>query len=418
MDYNNSVKWVFGLIDSKPPGKSVHRMEKLMKTLENPEKKFRSVLVGGSSGKGSTCAILASILRASGYKTGLSTKPHFYDVRERIRVNGKAMEKKKFAELATTVRNATYRNRLKITYFEAIKAIAFLYFQNTDVAVVEVGMGGRWDSTNVLSPLASIVTNVHLEHTEILGKTKAEIARVKAGIAKSNGVFITSESDGEVTRIFRKECKMKGSRFIDAKKASGKNGKAKITFNKKSFYASFPLLGKHQLQNMSCALSAIETLRSMGFSIGKASIKRGLANVRWPGRMEVMQKNPLVILDCAKEPFAAKTLSDEIQKMKRQVICVLSISDDKDIEKIVRNLSTPDFFIICRHGVGGRAADPVRIAKIASRLGKGFIIIDDVQEAVRGAIALSGNADIVLVTGSVFTVGEARKLWKKDLNYI
>ncbi|MBI5355328.1 MAG: hypothetical protein HZB68_02625, partial [Candidatus Aenigmarchaeota archaeon] len=383
MDYNSSVKWVFGLIKSKPPGKSVHRMGKLMKTLGNPEKKFPSVLVGGSSGKGSTCAILASILRASGYKTGLSTKPHFYDVRERIRINGKAIERKKFSELATTVRNAAYRNHLKITYFEAIKAIAFLCFQNTDISVVEVGMGGRWDSTNVLNPLISIVTNVHLEHTEILGKTKKEIARVKAGIAKSNGVFITSESDKGVTGIFRNECRMKGSRFISAKRVSRKGGKAKITFNKKGFYASFPLLGKHQLQNLSCALSAIEALRSAGFYIPKGSVKRGLANVRWPGRLEVMQTGPLVIVDCAKEPFAAKTLSDEIQKMKGRVICVLSISDDKDIEKIVRNLSASDFFIICRHGVGGRAADPARIAETVSRFRKGSIIIDYVQEAVR-----------------------------------
>lgn len=418
MDYNNSVKWVFGLLEQKPRGKSVNRMKRLMGALGNPEEKFHSVLVGGSSGKGSTCAILASVLREAGYTTGLSTKPHFYEVRERVRVNGKAIGKKRFASLATLVRKAAERERLRITYFEAIKTVAFLHFKNADIAIVEVGMGGRWDSTNVLEPLASIVTNVHLEHTHILGKTKEEIAYVKAGIAKSNGVFITSEKNKKIIGIFMEECKKKGSDFIRADEASRKNGLASIKWNNIKIETRFELLGEYQLSNLSCAIAALGSLRKMGFAIDENAVKRGLRNVRWPGRLEVMQKRPLVILDCAKEPSAAKELSKMIGRMKRKVICVLSISDDKDIEKIVQNLSAADFFVPCRHGVDDRAADPMKIAAVASRAGKGSIMIDDVEEAVREAMMLAGKRDIVLVTGSVFTVGEARRLWKKDLNYI
>lgn len=418
MDYNSSIRWVFGLIENRPKGKSVRRMAKLMKALGNPEKRFPSILIGGTSGKGSTCAILASILREAGYKTGLSTKPHFYDIRERIRVNGKVIQRKKFAELSTIVKKTCESKNMRITYFEAVKAIAFLHFARADIAIVEVGMGGRWDSTNVLEPLVSIVTNVNLEHTHILGKTKRGIAGVKAGIIKSGGVFITSEKDDDVLSVFRKECKKAGSAFIVSKRVYGKNGIVRIKLGGKVVKSTFALLGEYQLPNLACALEATGQLCSRGFAISDGSIKRGLASVRWPGRLEVMQKNPMVILDCAKEPHAAKALSAVVRKIGHRVICVLSISDDKDIEKIVENLSDVDFFVVSRHGVGRRAADPMKLAEVAWRMGKGAIIIEGVREAVREAVHLAGKRDIVIVTGSVFTVGEARRIWKNDLNYI
>lgn len=432
MDYEASLRWLSSLIQ-KPRGwkkTGLRPMRELMGMLGDPEKRLKAVLVGGTSGKGSTCAMLSSILQEAGHKTGLWTKPHFNDVRERIRMNGKVVGKKGFASLAFEVRKASLKMRTRRpTYFEALVAIAILYFvkNKADIAVVEVGIGGRTDATNVLEPMVSIITNVHIEHTRLLGKTIGKIARNKAGIIREGGVLMTASS-GKALSVFREECEKKKADLY----VVGKGIKVKTTDNSyrgqkilyegltKKYDTYLPLLGDYQARNLGCAIAAIELLREKGFTIGDTSVIRGIRRVRWPGRLEVMQKDPLVVLDCAKDPQAVKALVRNIRSLSyRRLFSVISISGDKDVPEMMKRLSSiTDLFIISRHAVGRKAASPGSISKEAKAHGKESIIIEDTKKAVRSALSMASPKDLVLVTGSVFTVAEARRLWKGNSCYL
>jgi dihydrofolate synthase/folylpolyglutamate synthase len=316
------------------------------------------------------------------------------------------------------------------TFFELVTAMAFKYFteQGVQIAVIEVGIGGGLDATNVIHSLVSVITNVSLEHTEVLGRTVLEIAREKAGIIKSHSVLITATGDEEVfslfgeisgrlnTRVFRV-----GTNIKYWKTGSSLEGQH---FRLKSLLNSFDdlfitLLGDHQLENAACAVGAIEGLSFYGISVDKKAIENGLADARWSGRMEVMQRQPLVLLDCAKDLMAARALKETLLKefTYDRLIVVVSISSDKNVPAMIDQLAQiADFFVITAHEVMGRAVSPAVIAGVVQKHSKPFEIMTDVKTAVRRAIDLAQQDDMVCVTGSVFLVGEAREIWIKPSN--
>ena len=382
----------------------------LLELIGNPQKNYKTILVGGTSGKGSTVAMISSILQEAGFRVGTFTSPHLSSFTERIIVNKKRIPEKDVVRIINEIKPAMDEMEKDPrfqhpTFFEVTTALAFKYFseQKVDFAVLEVGMGGRLDATNVVDSLVSVITNVYLEHTKYLGNTVKKIAREKAGIIKNNGMLITSTEDDEVFSLFKKICEEKNSRIFRVR------GKIKY---------KIPLLGDHQLWNASAAVGAIESLKFHDITIPEGAIKNGLKNVKWPGRLEIIQRKPLVVLDCAKDPVAMRKLKEALANFKYdKLILVISISSDKDIQSMMNEIvPISDFVLITKHKVMGRGTDPKILAKKVKKHSKDFMIIEDVKDAVKKGLSLSGNKDMMLVTGSLFTVGEARELWFKEVN--
>lgn len=406
----------------------LERIKRLLELMENPQEKFKSILVGGTSGKGSTVAMISSILQEAGFKVGTFTKPHLSSFTERIVINGKKIPEQDVMiiveEVKTTIEKMKKDSRFKHpTFFEIVVATAFRYFeeQKVDLAVLEVGLGGRLDGTNVVNPLVSVITNVSLEHTKILGDTVLKIAKEKAGIIKKNGILITATEDDEVFSLFKKICEEKNSKISRVgedikfqRLSSDLNGQEFGINNYDNL--CIPLLGNHQLFNAACAVGAIDALKSNDIIIPEETIRNGLKKIKWPGRLEIIQKNPLIVLDCAKDPVAMKKLREAVNNFDyEKMILVISISSDKDIQSMMKEIiPISDLVILTKHKVTDRGVDPEILAKEVKKYSENFIILEDVKGAVKKALSLSTKKDMVLVTGSLFTVGEARELWFKE----
>lgn len=424
MDYPSAIHYLDSL--NMHGGKlGLERENGLLVKLGKPQGKLRAILVGGTSGKGSATAMIASVLQEAGFSVGRLTKPHLSRFTERICVNGAEISEKDVARLAGKVKSAAAKLRgEKPTYFEIVVAIALCYFaeKKVDFAVLEVGLGGRLDATNVCDAPVCVITNISLEHAGILGNTVEEIAFEKAGIIKENGVLVTAADDASC-RVFARACREMGARMIRVGREIAVK-KIKSDLDGQSFFASLsgkhignffiPLLGDFQLENAACAIGAVYALRKQGFEISNAQMHSGLKKTEWPGRMEIVQRKPLAILDCAKDADAMGELKREVLMLRRRrLIVVLGISSDKEWGKMLQEIApAPDIVIACEHKVNGRAVPAGEIARVARGLGvPEVIIVPDIQRAVKEALSLADGEDIVLVTGSVFTVGEAREIW-------
>ena len=410
----------------------LERVENLLKSMGNPQNKFKSILVGGTSGKGSTVAMISSILQEAGYKVGMFTKPHLSSFTERIVVNGKQISEKDVIRIVGEVKSKIKEmkknpNLEQPTFFEVVVAITLTYFkkQKVDFAVLEVGMGGRLDATNVVNPLVSVITNVSLEHTKILGNTVLKIAKEKAGIIKNNGILVTATEDEEVFSLFKQICKERNSKIFHVdgnvklnKISSNINGqKFRLKGLRKAYDLYIPLIGDHQLMNAAAAVGTVESLKFNKIIIPEEAIEEGLKKLKWPGRIEIMQKNPLVVLDCAKDPDSIKKLKAAILENFNygRLILVISISNDKDYQSMLSNIvPISDFIVITRHKVMNRGTDPKILADEIKKYSKNFVIVDDVKNAVEKGLSIADKKDMVLVTGSLFTVGEARDFWSKE----
>jgi dihydrofolate synthase/folylpolyglutamate synthase len=429
----------------------LERITKLLDALGRPQDSFKAIIVGGTSGKGSTVAMISSVLTEARYRTGRYTSPHLASITERICIDRKEISEKDFARMITIVREAvdgmkrTKRGRGSKhdggigregggvfdhpTFFEVVTAAAFCYFKEkkVDFAVLEVGLGGRLDATNTTSDantLVSVITNISLEHTAILGDTVEKIAYEKAGIIRNNGLLVTAARD-EALGVFEKVCSERNARVLVVGKGmafrridAGTDGQvfdAELA-GKGYTHLHIPLLGRHQLENASCAIGAVGALRLHGVVVDDKAIALGLEKTKWPGRMEVAQKRPLVILDGAKDAGAMKRLRETIEEdvEYQKLILVIGISSDKDIAGMVGAIAPlADRSIITAHKVAGRAADIRTIAREMKKQGVEHLLAPDVKDAVKRALSLAAEDDLVLVTGSLFTVAEARELWHK-----
>ncbi|MBI5641986.1 MAG: bifunctional folylpolyglutamate synthase/dihydrofolate synthase [Deltaproteobacteria bacterium] len=396
------------------------RIERLLNRLGDPHKDYPTVHVAGTNGKGSTSAMLASILKEAGYSAGLYTSPHLIRFNERIRVNNRHITTPEMIKAASTVKKAVKGIKEDFSFFEFTTAMAFLYFRDkkADIAVVETGMGGRWDATNVVVPIASVITNVGLDHTGYLGEKIADIAFEKAGIIKK-GVPVITGATGAALKVISKRARELGSPLVrldmdfSAKEASYSPFSSKIDYSgieREIKGLGLPLAGRHQQKNAACALAAMEILRRYGLHIPVASVRKGLGKVSWPGRIEVAGRRPLVILDSAHNPDGALTLREAIKGLRfKRLILVLGIMADKDINGILRPLAPLADCIVMTRPATVRAAETTLLTKMAARYRKKTVETRSVKEACRTAIGLAGVMGAVCVTGSIFTVGEARK---------
>lgn len=385
----------------------------LTEHLGNPHLKFPSIHIAGSNGKGSVAAMLESILSASGYKTGLYTSPHLVDFRERIRIGEELIDKDFLLDFVNSLKEEIDQNGY--TFFEAATALAFFYFanRNIDIAVLETGLGGRLDSTNIVNPLISLITNISLEHTEHLGTTISQIAFEKAGIIKNGVPTITSVGDPEALQVIRNVCAERKSPL------SLVNENSEVTIHKllldqSTFdYSSYKnlelnLAGRHQVINACLAISTIEKLKETGWEIKSKAVKNGLKDVNWPGRLEIFRKNPLILLDVAHNPAGTKTLVDTLEEFfpEKRIIFIFGVMADKDYPSMLKEICRKAKFILLTKPDYKRAADPELLEKVLTILSTPYEILPQVKQAYIFSLKNARSEDVICITGSHFTVGE------------
>lgn len=396
------------------------RMKRLLNALGDPQNSYRSIHIAGTNGKGSTSAILHSILSQK-YRTGLYTSPHLERFNERIRVNGDLIKDSEIVSTAERVEAASRKAGITgLTFFEFTTAMAFLHFRDRSVeaAVLETGMGGRWDATNIVKPAVSVITSIGLDHTEFLGSNIEAIASEKAGIIKKGVPVVTAASGRKALKVLRDAASKKnapllrlGADFTVEPSRAGRfdySGPHRVLKG-----LSVNLCGAHQYRNAGCALAALELL-SGRFDVTRPMIRRGLKEVFWPGRVEVLGKRPLVILDSAHNPEGALALKDALSGFRYgRLILVLGVMADKDIDGIMKALLPKAFTVILTRPDTPRAASASDLFDRVRARGVKAAVASSVKEALKKALETARPNDAVCVTGSIFTVGEARSILKR-----
>ena len=386
----------------------------LLKRFGNPHHGQRYLHVAGTNGKGSMAAMVASILKETGLKVGLYSSPHLARFTERFRINGREMAPEKAAALTAEVMDAI-DPRHPPTFFEVVTAMALIHFarEKTDMAIMEVGMGGRLDATNVIRPKVSVITNISLEHQFFLGSRLTDIAAEKAGIIKQGVDLVTAATQSPVLDLFRRRCHARKAPFWrvgkDVRYRTGQGRFSYYGLDRKILDVELGLPGRFQARNAALSLAVVELLERKGMGVSEEEIRQGVKHPHWPGRMQIISRNPLVILDGAHNPDAVRHLKDAVRQgfPYRRLILVLGVMEDKDIRQIVRAIVPLADYVIYSRPEYYRAASPETLMKAAAPLARPGEIEPLLARALRKAREMAGPQDLVLVTGSLFTVGEA-----------
>ena len=406
------------------PGYSLSHVEELLNRMSDPQLAARTIHIAGTKGKGSVAAMVAQVLSDSGYKTGLYTSPHLHTLRERMSVDGSLISEAEFAAAMAEVKPFIESMKLgtgfrQLTYFEALTALAFAYFKKkrVDFQVLEVGLGGRLDATNVAKPVVCIITPVSLDHTQILGNSLEEIAREKAGIIKPGCWVVISPQPVEAASVINGICREKEAKVVQVSKdiTWRKTGgdlyhqSLAIEGRTSKYQVNIPLLGDFQLENTATAVAALEILTSEGFDISDTDLAQGFGRVKWPGRFHIMQENPLVLVDGAHNVASMRGLISNIKEYFscKRIFLVFGTSCDKDIAGMINELVALSPQVIVTRAGHSRAAPLSTLAEEFSRRGIEPEIIETISEAISRALSIADRKDIVCVTGSLFVVAEA-----------
>ncbi|WP_298370647.1 folylpolyglutamate synthase/dihydrofolate synthase family protein [uncultured Lutibacter sp.] len=403
MDYNNTLNWMFaqlpmyqrqGAVAFK---KDLSNTIKLSEHIGNPHKKFKSIHVAGTNGKGSTSHMLASVLQEAGYKVGLYTSPHLKDFRERIKINGKEIKKKDVTNFIKN--NKEFLEENNLSFFEMTVGLAFYCFakEKVDFAVVEVGLGGRLDSTNIITPEVSVITNIGLDHTQFLGETLPEIAFEKAGVIKENIPVVIGEYQEEVYPVF---------------KAISEEKKSKIYISSKEIKKAYKtdLLGSYQQHNVKTAVKTIEVLNSKKTRISDEALINGLLNVvsntGLLGRWQILQEFPKVVCDTGHNKEGLTYVLEQLQKeVYSNLHVVFGVVNDKDLSKVLPMLPKKATYYFCKPNIP-RGLDAQILQKEASKFGLKGTDFKSTEEALNHAKSNSLNSDLIFVGGSTFVVAE------------
>lgn len=451
MDYQEALAYLYGFSDYERGGpftrnreENLKREQALLANLGNPHRDYSSTLIAGTKGKGSTAAMIERVLREAGLRTGLYTQPDLHTFRERIRVNGRLISEREAAELLTEMRPLVERIQAEETFapyntYQVGTALAFLYFsrKHVDHAVLEVGLGGRLDATNVTHPLVSVISSISYDHMQVLGHTLREIATEKAGIIKPEGLVVTSAQSPEALLAISAVCRKRDARMVrvgqsgvDAardevstgllpalaytyrlEERSG-NAQRFTVFAPQRVYEELeiPLSGQHQLENATLALATLEQLRERGVAWDETALRAGFRSVYWPARMEVVGHDPTIIVDGAHNADSMQKLMQALAELYswQQLIVVLSVAQDKDLPGIARALEHIDTVILTRAN-NPRAAtlDSLRAA-FADHAPNVRVLSEPASKgAMDKAIALANPGDLVCVTGSLYLASEA-----------
>lgn len=424
MNYEETMAYLFERLPMfQRIGKTAFKKDltntlKLCELLGNPQRKFKSVHIAGTNGKGSTAHSLASILQESSYKTGLYTSPHLKSFTERIKINGAEVKTDFIVDFVQKHKDLI--EEIKPSFFEITVVMAFDYFarENVDIAVLEVGMGGRFDSTNVVDPILSIITSIDLDHMEFLGPDIPSIAFEKAGIIKNSRPVIISEWQKDSAPIFIEKAKQTNSDLFFAEDtvdtSSIGNGNYSIESDLVNGHIDFELKGDYQINNLPGIIKSAELLNQLYFNISSDAVKNGLAkvikNTGLKGRWQVLSENPKVICDTGHNEEGMQFIIKQIGDLAfDKLFAVLGFVNDKDVEKILKIWPEETYFIFCQANIP-RAKNLSEVEEIATNLNLEFSSIVDVNEAIKLARKKALKTDLIFIGGSTFVVAEIENL--------
>ena len=412
--YREAITYLYGL--QKFGIKfGLSKTSNLLEALGNPHVGRKYIHIGGTNGKGSVGAFIATILKEAGLKVGMYSSPHLIRFTERFRINNEEMTPAQATALINELRDVFVRDEPP-TFFEATTAMALVYFarEKTDVAIMEVGMGGRLDATNVITPLVSVITNISLEHQFYLGNRLLDIGAAKGGIIKEGIDLVTGATQSQVIDLFRSLCQEKGAPFWRlGKEMRYRRGKGSTLdyfgIARHLQKLELGLKGRFQIRNGALSLAALELLEKKGIKITSEQIREGLKKTIWPGRMQIMGKAPTILLDGSHNPAAVSALAASIKGdfRYRRLILVIGVMEDKEIGKILRAIVPISDYAIYTRPVYSRAASPETLATEAGPLHKEGEVVPRLTEALDRARDLADPEDLIVVCGSLFTVGEA-----------
>ncbi len=452
MDYEAALAYIESFIDyERSPDFSrqarlynLDRISLLLELLDNPHDRLKVIHIAGSKGKGSTAALVASVLTHAGYKTGLFTSPHLITPRERCRIDGELISETDVAfyieKLKPAIETVSASEFGRVSFFEIYTALAFSYFADkaTDFAVIEVGLGGRLDATNVVTPVTTVITPIGLEHTTILGETYAEIAGEKAKIIKQECPLALAPQRPEAQAIFEKVAGERKAPILEAKGFVGKNPCVSIpclvqdtdgvpvaqqfdveTDSERYSQLTMPLLGHHQFVNATTAIAAIECLKQKGYIIPKTSVYAGFKNVQWHGRIQRIMSSPIIILDGAHSPVSMEALCCTIRQSFRytQVTFIVSLMKDKNLTAIGDIISqTADSVITTQVPNNPRVMPAEEIQYTWKGICKRVATCSTPEKAIRKALSDASPTDLICITGSLYLVGQALKIFKSNFS--
>jgi dihydrofolate synthase / folylpolyglutamate synthase len=434
MDYPQTIEYLFtrlplfSRIGAAAYKADLINIQALSKQLGNPERKFRSIHVAGTNGKGSTSHMLAAILQKSGYKTGLYTSPHLYDFRERIRINGHVIPEKNVIGFTEKIGDFVEKN--EPSFFEITVAMAFDWFasEEIDIAVIEVGLGGRLDSTNIIIPEVSVITNISYDHMDLLGDTLQKIASEKAGIIKPGIPIVIGEEQADIKNVFIQKAEENSSplsfasqkRFAGEWRTEGQFLNVQLTEvqnnNKKNFLLD--LTGLYQLKNIVTVAEVVSVLNKKGYNIQDASMQQALRQVKsltgLHGRWDILHENPLIVTDVGHNEEGMKAIANQIENTAHEDLhIIIGMVKDKAIEHILRPLPKMANYYFTRAQIP-RALPETELAEKAEKLGLTGRIFPHVKQALEAAVLRANPKDLILVCGSVFLAGEVNM---KELSF-
>ena len=446
MDYEAAVAYIETFIDyERSPDFSrqarlynLNRISLLLKLLGNPQDKLQVIHIAGSKGKGSTAALVASVLTHAGHKTGLFTSPHLITPRERCRIDGELISEADVAfyidKLKPAIATVSASEFGRVSFFEIYTALAFTYFADkaTDFAVIEVGLGGRLDATNVVTPVATVITPIGLEHTAILGETYTEIAAEKAEIIKDGCPLALAPQHPEARTVFEKVANERNARIVETKihdaapqlvlNAEGlpvaQQFDVETDFERYS-QLTMPLLGYHQFVNATTAIATMECLKQKGYAIPKKSVYAGFKNVEWHGRIQRMKSDPLVVLDGAHSAVSMEALCSTLRDSfcYTQAIFIVSLMKDKNLKAIGDIISkTADTVIATQISENPRVMPAETIREAWSGTCDKIIACPNPEKAIVRTLASASPTDLICITGSLYLVGQALEFFKKNRN--
>jgi len=449
MTYPEALDWLYSFVDHSATRKvkyspetfSLERMRTLLTLLGNPQQRYPCLHLAGTKGKGSVSALCANVLKVAGYRTGFYTSPHLHDFRERIRVNGEYIPEAELVEVVRRLRELAPRVA-GVTTFELTTALAYEYFarRNVDIAVVEVGLGGRLDATNVITPLISVITSLSYDHTDLLGHTLAQIAGEKAGIIKPGVPVISAPQQPEALAVLERAATERGAPFILVGRhwhfrllAHDLDGQTFEIWSERESQQlaahrarglpgewrpptlSLPLLGAHQVENAATAYAALRTLRAF-LPLSLDAVREGFATVRWPGRFEILRRAPYLVADGAHNADSARRLVAALDDYfpGRRVHVLFGASADKDIDGMLEALLPRAATVLCAQAVHPRAVEPGELLALVTQKAQALGVapaleaVTPVPRALARAFELAEPADVIVACGSLFIVAEVQ----------
>ena len=415
MDYQEALAYIDGVawFGSRP---GLSRVTELLHRLGDPQNRLKFVHIAGTNGKGSCAAMLASVLKTAGYKTGLFTSPYLFRFNERMQINGREIDNDILADVVTRVSIPAEIMEDHPTEFELMTAAAMLWYaeEGCDIVVLEVGLGGRFDATNVISrPEVSVIMNIGLDHTKILGDTVEKIAAEKAGIIKAGCPCVLYQQSDSVTQVIRQRCGEVGAELhiadFSAIKTEFDSLEGQVFTYKGEAYA-IPLLGAHQLKNAAVVIETAETLRRRGWKLPHEDVEHGLYAVSWPARFEVVSDGPCFVVDGGHNPQCAQTVAENLKKYFpgcRRVL-LIGVLADKDYKGLSEILAPEADEFVCVTPNSDRALPAEELAQVLRPYGKPVTVCESIKEGVSAAIDAAGKDGMVCAVGSLYMVGEIR----------